>query len=142
MEDGAPPHRCLAGAGGSPRHVGGTRRELWRAGAATVRPSTTPYLALLHAEGFHQRRRDIGVVVHHLPSPAFTPVDVRHPPIDAHQLLSDLRLATFGAHGVCVIVTYGNHYLLIHPPLMIRDSPLRDRLCGLLPAGSHFFPSE
>src|ERR671912_2587161 len=32
MEDGAPPHRCLAGAGGSPRHVGGSSRELSRAG--------------------------------------------------------------------------------------------------------------
>src|SRR5215210_1717886 len=51
--------------------------------------------------------------------PAFTPVDVRHPPIDVYQLVSDLRLATFGAHGVCGIVTHGNHYLLIHPPLMI-----------------------
>src|SRR5215210_853093 len=74
---------------------------------------------LLHAEGLRYLLREVGVVVHYLPSARFATVDVRHPPIDAYQLLSDLRLAAFGAHGVCGIVTHGNHYLLIHPPLMI-----------------------
>src|SRR5215212_519431 len=44
MEDGAPPHRCLAGDGGSPRHVGGPRRESSRAGASSnPGPSFCPY---------------------------------------------------------------------------------------------------
>src|SRR5215216_7128232 len=47
MEDGAPPHRCLAGdggSGGSPRHVGGPRRESSRAGASSnLGPSFCPY---------------------------------------------------------------------------------------------------
>src|SRR5215211_959661 len=44
MEDGAPPHRCLAGVGGSPRHVGGPSRELSRAGlCSSVGPPYCPY---------------------------------------------------------------------------------------------------
>jgi hypothetical protein len=72
--------------------------------------SLLPYLALLQAEGFHHRRRDIGVVMHHLPSPAFTPVDVRRTPIDAYRLVSDLHLPMFGAQCVGHIVGYGNHH--------------------------------
>ena len=37
-------------------------------GAATPRPSTTPFLALLHAEGLGLLRGQVGVVVHYLPS--------------------------------------------------------------------------
>src|SRR3712207_2169455 len=44
MEDSAPPHRLLLGGGGSPRHVGGPRRELSRAGASSnLGPSSCPY---------------------------------------------------------------------------------------------------
>jgi hypothetical protein len=60
-----------------------------RAGAATPRPSTTPFLALLHAEGFRHLRREVGVVVHYLPSVRFATVDVRHAPFDAYRLVSD-----------------------------------------------------
>ena len=62
---------------------------------------------LLAAEGLHHRRRDIGVVVHNLPFSAFTPVDVRDPPLDAYRFVSDLHLAMFSAHCVRYIVGYG-----------------------------------
>ncbi len=52
-------------------------------------------LYLLALEDFHQFRRNIGVVVHHLPFPLFTPVDVRNPPINTYPLVSELRLAPF-----------------------------------------------
>jgi hypothetical protein len=42
MEDSAPPHRFLLGGGGSPRSVGGPRRESSRAGATTPRPFFLP----------------------------------------------------------------------------------------------------
>src|SRR5215212_9215247 len=58
-----------------------------RAGAATPRPSTTPFLALLHAEGFRHLRREVGVVVHYLPCVRFATVDVCHTPIDALAML-------------------------------------------------------
>src|SRR5215204_872598 len=64
-------------------------------------------LSLLAAEGLHHRRRDIGVVVHNLPFSAFTPVDVRHPPLDAYRIVSALHLAMFSAHCVRYIVGYG-----------------------------------
>src|SRR5918994_5496862 len=44
MENGAPSHRLLFGGGASPRHVGGPRRELSRAGASSnLGPSLCPY---------------------------------------------------------------------------------------------------
>jgi hypothetical protein len=52
-------------------------------------------LYLLALEDFHQCRRNIGVVMHHIPFPLFTPVDVRHPPINTYPLVSELRLALF-----------------------------------------------
>ena len=68
-----------------------------RAGAATPRPSTTPFLALLHAEGFRHLRREVGVVVHYLPSVRFATVDVRHAlSFDAYRLVSDSPLAMLG----------------------------------------------
>src|SRR5215211_8423505 len=58
--------------------------------------SLSALLYLLPAlEDFHQCVRNIGMVVHHLPFPLFTAVDVRHPPINAYPLLSERRLATF-----------------------------------------------
>ena len=59
--------------------------------------SLTALLNLLALEGFHHLRRNIGVVVHHLPFSAFAPVDVRHPPINAYRFVSKLRLAMFGS---------------------------------------------
>jgi hypothetical protein len=61
-------------------------------------------LNLQAGEGFHHRGRDIGVVVHHLPSLAFTPVDGRDPPIDEYRLASDLHLAMLAAQRVRYIV--------------------------------------
>src|ERR671910_2972870 len=55
---------------------------------------------LLAIKDFHQRRRNICVVEHHFPFPLFMPVDVRHPPIYAYRLVSELRLAMFAAQGV------------------------------------------
>src|SRR5215210_637516 len=112
-------------------------RAIGRAGAATPRPSTTPYLALLHAQGLRHLRREVGVVVHYLPSSSFTTVDVRHPPVDAYRLVSDARLAMLGAQGVGGVLGYGKHNHLIQCHL-----PTGERLGGLLPASSHFFPSE
>ncbi len=60
--------------------------------------------SLQAVEGFHHLRRDIGVVVHYLPFPAFTPVDIRDPPIDAYRIASELRLAMFSAYCVRYIV--------------------------------------
>src|SRR5215212_10537304 len=64
-------------------------------------------LSLLATEGLHHRRRDIGVVVHYLPFPALTPVDVRDTPLDAYRIVTDLRLTMFSAHCVRYIVGYG-----------------------------------
>src|SRR5215208_3060346 len=106
-------------------------------GCLEPRSSTTPFLALLHAEGFRYLRGEIGVVVHYLPSVRFATVDVRHTPINAYRRVSNLRLAMFGAQGVRCIARYGNHYQVIQ-----RHLPIRECLCGLLPASSHLFPSE
>src|ERR687898_1045147 len=65
---------------------------------------TLLYLLRLALEDFHQFRRNIGVVAHHFPFPLFTPVDVRHPPINTYRLLSKRRLAMFSAKGVGHIV--------------------------------------
>src|SRR5215212_3933195 len=70
-------------------------------------------LYLLALEDFHQFRRNIGVVVHYVPFPLFTPVDVRHPPINAYRLLSELRLAMFSAQCVGHIVGQGNHHQVL-----------------------------
>src|SRR5215203_728373 len=94
-------------------------------------------LSLLAAEGFHHRRRDIGVVVYNLPFPAFTPVDVRDPPLDAYRIASDLHLAMFSAHCVRYIVGYGKDNQVIQ-----RHLPLRHSLRCLLPASPHLFPSD
>src|SRR5215208_5120969 len=68
---------------------------------------------LLHAEGLGHLLREVGVVVHYLPSVRFTTVDVRHAPFDAYRLLSDSRLATLGAQGVGGLLAYGNNHHLI-----------------------------
>src|SRR5215217_5606708 len=68
---------------------------------------------LLQAEGFRHLLREIGAVVHYLPSVRFATVDVRHPPVDAYRLLSDARLAMLGPQGVGDILAYGNHHHLI-----------------------------
>src|SRR5215208_6528114 len=52
--------------------------------------SLSALLAPQMVEGFHHRWRDVGVVVHYLPSSGFTTVDVRHTPINAYRLASDL----------------------------------------------------
>lgn len=57
-------------------------------------------LNLLALEDFHQCRRNIGVVVHDLPFPLFTPVDVRDPPINGYRFVSELRLAILNAQCV------------------------------------------
>src|SRR5918993_4978829 len=108
-----------------------------RAGAATPRPSTTPSLAFLHAEGFRHLRREVGVMVHDLPSVRFTTVGVRHTPFDAYRLVSDSPLAMFGAQGVGGILGYGNHGHVVQCHL-----PPGERLRGLLPGRSHIPPSE
>src|SRR5829696_3722521 len=107
-------------------------------GMVVASPCTLlPYLALLLAEGFRHLRREIGVVVHYLPSSSFTTVDVRHTPFNAYRLVSDSPLAMFGAQGVRSILGYGDHDHVIQ-----RHLPTRERLCGLLPGSSHFLPSE
>jgi hypothetical protein len=79
------------------------------------------YIGSLRRAGFHHRRRDIGVVVHHLPSSTFTPVDGRDPPIDEDRLTSKLPLTMFGAQCVGDIVSYGNYHQVIHRHLPIRQ---------------------
>src|SRR5215217_9437323 len=73
-------------------------------GDSVSRGRLVSLLALLYflpaLEDFHQCVRNIGVVVHHFPFPLFTPVDIRHPPINAYRLVSDLRLAMFSAQCV------------------------------------------
>src|SRR5215203_6668506 len=101
------------------------------------RSSTTPFLALLQAEGLRHLRREIGVVVHYLPSVRFTTVDVRHTMFNVYRLVSDFPLATFGAQGVGSILGYGNHDHVIQ-----RHLPIRERLRGALPGSSHLLPSE
>jgi hypothetical protein len=68
---------------------------------------------LLHAEGLGHLLREVGVVVHYLPSVCFATVDVRHAPVDAYRLVSYSRLAMLGAQGVGGILAYGNHGHLI-----------------------------
>jgi putative transposase len=68
---------------------------------------------LLHTEGLGHLLREVGVVVHYLPSSSFTTVDVRHTPVDAYRLLSDAPLAMFCAQGVGGILAYGYHHHLI-----------------------------
>ena len=68
---------------------------------------------LLQTESFRHLLREVGVVVHYLPSVRFATVDVRHAPVDAYRLLSDARLAMFCAQGVGAILAYGNHGHLI-----------------------------
>ena len=77
--------------------------------------------ALLAVEGFHYRWRDVGVVVHYLPSSSFTTVDVRHTPINAYRLVCELRLAMFGAQGVRYIASCRNHYQVFRRHLPIRE---------------------
>src|SRR5919199_53142 len=96
-----------------------------------------PYLAFLQAEGFHHRRGEVGVVVHYLPSVSFATVDVRHTPFEVYRLVSDLPMAALGAHGVGGILCYGNYYYVFQ-----RHLPTGERLCGPLPGGPHFLPSE
>src|ERR671920_208897 len=100
-------------------------------------PSTTPFLALLHAEGLRHLRREVGVVVHHLPSVRFAAVDVRRTPLYAYPLLSDARLALLGAQGEGGILAYGNHDHLIQCHL-----PPGERLGGLLPGVPNLLPSD
>src|SRR5215203_204277 len=50
MEDGAPPHRCLAGAGGSPRHVGGPKGVV--EGRTVAAPALL--LALIHPSAWNR----------------------------------------------------------------------------------------
>src|SRR5919112_436964 len=76
------------------------------------RPTSQPKLALLYLlrlalEDLHQCVRNIGVVVHYLPFPLFTPVDVRHSPINTYRLVSERRFALFMAKGVGDIVGQG-----------------------------------
>ena len=97
--------------------------------------------ARLRAEGLRHLRREVGVVVHYLPSVRFATVHVRHTPIDA--------LAMLGAQGVGGVLGYGNHY---HVTIRTR---LRAQRLNLRPEGrptvlkrtltrislSHSFPS-
>src|SRR5919107_4359047 len=73
-------------------------------GFSVSRGRLVSLLALLYLlpalEDFHQCVRNIGVVVQHLPFPLFTPVDVRHPPINTYPLISELGLAIFGTQRV------------------------------------------
>src|SRR5215216_548219 len=77
-------------------------------GDSVSRGRLVSLLALLYLlpalEGFHQCVRNIGVVVHYLPFPLFTSVDVRRPPINAYPLVSERRLATFSTQCVGHIV--------------------------------------
>src|SRR5919107_1164479 len=74
-----------------PRHLSAGRN-------GSPQPTNLSALSVPQAvEDFQHRRRDVGVVVHHLPSCSFATVDVRRTPIDAYRLLSDLGLAMFGA---------------------------------------------
>src|SRR3954466_4228325 len=100
-------------------------------------PSTTPFLALLHAEGLGHLRREVGVMVHYLPSVRFATVDIRHAPVDAYRLVSYSRLAMLGAQGVGGILAYGNHDHVIHSHL-----PTGERLGGLLPGVPNLLPSD
>ena len=72
MEDGAPPHRCLAGDGGSPRHVGGPRRELSRAGSGVA---LAPSFSLIHRSAWNTNsRKFISKILHSL-----TPIPLKSP---------------------------------------------------------------
>src|ERR687897_679752 len=93
--------------------------------------------SLLHAEGLRHLLREVGVVVHYLPSSTFTTVDVRHTPVDAYRLLSDSRLAMLCAQGVGGILAYGNNDHVIHSHL-----PPGERLGGLLPGVPDLIPSD
>src|SRR5829696_1900115 len=107
-------------------------------GMVVASPCTLlPYLALLQAEGLGHLRREVGVVVHYLPSSSFTTVGVRHTPFNAYRLVSDSPLAMFGAQGVGGILGYGNHDHLFEGHL-----PTRERLRGLLPGTPNLLPSE
>ena len=86
--------------------VVGDMRPAW--GQEKGRPvSLLALLTLQAVEGFHHRRLDIGVVVHNLPFPAFTPVNVRDTPLDAYLIACELCLPMLGAHCIRYIVGYG-----------------------------------
>src|SRR5215208_2479644 len=87
----------------------------WKMGRRCYTPALDDSLLgpLLHAEGLRHLLREVGVVVHYLPSVRFATVDVRHAPVDAYRSVSDAPLAMLGSQGVGGILAYGNHDHLI-----------------------------